>query len=252
MAFVAVRVAVYSVGIISCLLLLTHLLFSPNPISSDTVHNAHVTTSVPDCNRTVEKSIDFPAPLLDSKNAIERPNFAPAMKIFPQACNSSVLLGNEHHGGWYICKEYLPVKNNDCVVYSYGLGADWSFDNAVEKLGCHVHGFDPSGLLWRQGMHGKDYAGIDYVNQYPSKLKTFHNWGIGVVSKALYASGTVPQEWPGLGDPQLSKSNSEPWELRSIEQTMIDLGHKERSISILKIDVEGAEWDSLTAFFECE
>jgi hypothetical protein len=38
-----------------------------------------------------------------------------------------------------------------------------SFDNAAEEFGCEVHGFDPTGLLWRQGMHGKDYSGIDYA-----------------------------------------------------------------------------------------
>ena len=47
------------------------------------------------------------------------------------------------------------------------------------------------------------------------------------------------QEWPGLGDPQLSKSNSEPWELRSIEQAIEDLGHLDKVITVLKIDVEG-------------
>jgi hypothetical protein len=54
-----------------------------------------------------------------------------------------------------------------------------------------------------------------------------------------------------ITDPQLSKSNTEEWELRSIEQTMIDLKHFNSSnvISILKIDTEGAEWDALTAFF---
>jgi hypothetical protein len=63
-------------------------------------------------------------------------------------------------------------------------------------------------------MHGGDYAGIDYAKQYPSSNKHFHNWGIGVLPKALWPVGTVPQDWPGLGDPQLSKSNSEDWELR--------------------------------------
>lgn len=177
------------------------------------------------------------------------PNYAPHMKIYPEACSSSVLLGNEHHGGWYICREKIP-SSSSCIVYSYGLGADWSFDKGVEALGCEVHGFDPSGLLWRQGMHGRDYSGIDYAKQYPSEKRVFHNWGIGVVSKAVYPVGSVPQEWPGLGDPQLSKSNSEPWELRSIEQTITDLGHRRSSISVLKIDVEGAEWDALAAFFE--
>ena len=38
-----------------------------------------------------------------------------------------------------------------------------SFDDAAELEGCEVHGFDPSGLLWRQGMHGSDYSGIDYA-----------------------------------------------------------------------------------------
>lgn len=38
-----------------------------------------------------------------------------------------------------------------------------SFDDDAERFGCEVHGFDPTGLLWRQGMHGKDYSGIDYA-----------------------------------------------------------------------------------------
>ena len=53
-------------------------------------------------------------------------------------------------------------------------------------------------------------------------------------------------------DPQLSKSNTEKWELKSIEQSMIDLNHfnsTDSIISILKIDTEGSEWDALIAFF---
>ena len=138
------------------------------------------------------------------------------------------------------------VPTDNCLVYSYGLGADWSFDNAAEAHGCEVHGFDPTGELWRQGMHGTDYANIDYAKQYPSSKKFFHNWGLGAASRAEYPAGSIPQDWPGLGDPQLSKSNPETWELRSISQTMEDLGHKK--LTVLKIDVEGAEWDALASF----
>ena len=71
-----------------------------------------------------------------------------------------------------------------------GLGADWSFDKGAEAKGCEVHGFDPSGLLWRQGMHGVAYSGIDYAKQYPSKKRIFHNWGLGAVSRAVYPIGS--------------------------------------------------------------
>jgi hypothetical protein len=184
-------------------------------------------------------------------------NNAPHLHFEPKICPNATMFGREHKGGWFVCGDtsLQPVSASEkCIVYSYGLGADWSFDDAAEKHGCEVHGFDPSGLLWRQGMHGNDYSGIDYAKQYPSKLKSFHNWGIGVLSKALYPIGTVPQDWPGLGDPQLSKSNSEPWELRSVEQAMIDLNHLDSKppISVLKIDTEGSEWDALVAFFNSE
>lgn len=98
-------------------------------------------------------------------------------------------------------------------------------------------------------MHGADFSRFHYDRDYPSKLKHFHNWGVGAASKAIYPPGTVPQDWPGLGDPPLSQSNSQPWDMRSIEQTMKDLNHTNSDLTILKIDVEGAEWDALIAFF---
>jgi Methyltransferase FkbM domain len=75
-----------------------------------------------------------------------------------------------------------------------------------------------------------------------------------VLPKAVYPVGTIPQDWPGLGDPQLSKSNSEPWELRSIEQAIEDLGHgqKSKALSVLKVDTEGSEWDAFAAMLASE
>jgi hypothetical protein len=175
-------------------------------------------------------------------------NLAPQLTTHSEACSSSELWGRKDAGGWYVCVEELRANSNDCVVLSYGLGADWSFDNDAEKFGCVVHGFDPSGSLWRAGMHGKAYSNIDYSVQYPSASKEFHAWGLGVLPQAIYPPGTVPQEWPGLGDPAFSQTNSEEWELRSIEQTLSDL--KLSRVTILKIDVEGAEWSALTAMLE--
>ena len=111
------------------------------------------------------------------------PNYAPQMKIDASLCDTKALWGRPHAGGWNICSSLVPKSEQDakdvptvpnCIVYSYGLGADWSFDNHAESMGCEVHGFDPSGLLWRQGMHGAEYSNIDYAKDYPSKMKVFH------------------------------------------------------------------------------
>lgn len=183
-------------------------------------------------------------------NAIvsESVNNAPVIPVYHDYCNekASVLWGRKDQGGWYICNKINTRQK--CVVYSYGLGADWSFDKDAEANGCEVHGFDPTNLLWQRGMHGPDFSHFDYAKEYPSPQRFFHNWGLGVLDKAVYPAGTIPQEWPGLGDPAFSQTNSLPWELRSIEKTMSDLGHK--YISILKIDVEGAEWTALAATLE--
>ena len=173
-------------------------------------------------------------------------NNAPDITVYPQHCDESKLWGRKDAGGWYLCD--VIDKYDKCIVYSYGLGADWSFDNAAEASGCEVHGFDPSILLWQKGMHGPEYSKFDYASEYPSRKKVFHNWGLGVLERAIYPPGTIPQEWPGLGDPAFSQTNSAPWEMKSIATTMKDLGHSH--ISILKIDVEGAEWGALTALLE--
>ena len=181
-------------------------------------------------------------------------NHAPKIQFFEDACKNHKFMGTPNGGGWYVCTdEAVFPKNIPCIVYSYGLGADWSLDKALEKVSCEVHGFDPTGQNWRDGMYGNNYAHIDYKKSYPSEKKFFHNWGIGAVS-TIFPPGTIPQEWPGLGDPPFSSTNSEPWITKSIYQTLIDLGHykpdstKKQYLTILKIDVEGAEWSAMTAF----
>ena len=58
-------------------------------------------------------------------------------------------------------------KSSPCLVYSFGINYEWSFDSAMRDRGCEVHSFDPTGgrMLALHGNH--THAGV-----------TFHPWGL--------------------------------------------------------------------------
>jgi hypothetical protein len=45
-----------------------------------------------------------------------------------------------------VCMDDLihDVIRGDCLVYSFGIGNDWSFEVAMNDLGCEVRAFDPT------------------------------------------------------------------------------------------------------------
>ena len=85
-------------------------------------------------------------------------NLAPQLRLSTSfKCTEQVLWGKPHAGGWMVCLDAdvfpqkdpltntntntntnVPENKNKCIVYSFGLGADWSFDNAAENSGCEV------------------------------------------------------------------------------------------------------------------
>ena len=53
--------------------------------------------------------------------------------------------------GWFdgekhVCMDLLKsaIKKGECLIYSFGLGSDWSFENTLAKMGCTIRALDPT------------------------------------------------------------------------------------------------------------
>lgn len=123
------------------ILLMLYLVFRENCIN-----NPELYESVSSNLRVVSKDSGQLASIATVPSAR---NDAPLLNTTPRACGEGKLVGNEHHGGWFVCADSLVSRESSrtCIVYSFGLGADWSFDLQLETIGCEIHGFDPSGEL---------------------------------------------------------------------------------------------------------
>jgi len=143
-------------------------------------------------------------------------------------CPDKVRAGDANDGGWWICH---GNKRPNCVVYSFGIRDNFSFDHAmVTQHGCIVHGFDPSpdGLASKPAYETQGTAAV------------YHSMGLGTTD-GTFGPGLVPFRWPGIG--YLRDSNTKSWVLKRIPTIMKELGNKK--LSILKVDAEGAEWDMI-------
>lgn len=126
--------------------------------------------------------------------------------------------------------------NEQSVVYSFGVGDDISFDLSLMKtFGCHVYAFDPTP------------KSISWVRQQtlPEGLH-FFDYGIAPVDGELtFYPPANPEHvsYSLIGHPSRSGVPLVAPVLRL--QTIIDrLGHDH--LDVLKMDVEGAEYDVLS------
>jgi hypothetical protein len=49
-------------------------------------------------------------------------------------------------GHKFVCldKLYADVQSGNCLIYSFGIADDWTFEEAMAELGCTIRAFDPT------------------------------------------------------------------------------------------------------------
>ncbi|MFQ5584972.1 MAG: FkbM family methyltransferase [Calditrichia bacterium] len=134
------------------------------------------------------------------------------------------------YGGWYICPQGI---DRESIIYSIGVGEDVSFDlSLIEKYGLTVHAFDPTPMSIRWVK----------AQQLPQKFH-FYDFGIADFDGTTkfyppenpdYVSHTITPNPRSSGEPIVVK-------MHRLSTIMQMLGHTR--IDILKMDIEGAEYE---------
>ena len=75
------------------------------------------------------------------------------MDTFDTVCNHKIKLGGKYlskchvmDGQKFICMDEVmkDIQKQECIVYSFGIGGDWSFEDNISEMGCKVFAYDPT------------------------------------------------------------------------------------------------------------
>ncbi|VDC02752.1 unnamed protein product [Peniophora sp. CBMAI 1063] len=131
--------------------------------------------------------------------------------------HSTQRVGKLADGGKWVCGMELLEAADKCVIYSFGVSSDSSFEAEMLKRapGCEVWGYDFSVNSW-----GPQIT----LNDDLSPRAHFHKWGLG-------------------GLDTLEPNKPPMYTLRTLMAM-----NKHTFIDVLKIDIEGSEFDALMSF----
>ena len=153
-------------------------------------------------------------------------------KEYPFKCEiqlNKIWAGN-HYGGFYVCPDYLDSQS---VVYSFGIGEDISFDkHLIDAYDCTVHGFDPTP------------SSIKWINLYTTPDKfIFHDYGIDTVNgvKTFFLPKNEDFVSASIYQTNKLKTKGIKVKMQNLETICSELKHN--SIDVLKMDIEGSEYD---------
>jgi FkbM family methyltransferase len=136
-------------------------------------------------------------------------------------------LGTDY-GGWTIPKDVLGEQS---ICYCVGCGEDISFDLALaQKYSCEVFGFDPTP------------RSIAYVRKTTAGIQNYHFEDIGVWDREGVAKFFAPRDGRHVSHSITNLQNTRDYiEVRTLrlKQVLERNGHEK--LSLLKLDIEGAE-----------
>ena len=143
-------------------------------------------------------------------------------------------------------------RNTPCLVYDFGIRAQPQFGATMARVfGCEVHAFDPSPVSteWWESDGAKQLRDLPNYHFHPygaggtDGVVTLKEYNWGQVSILRYAS-YVRDCKEGKANCKLNYHDSKSFQLpvKTLPTIIKELGHVERSIDILKVDVEGSEY----------
>ncbi len=151
--------------------------------------------------------------------------------IRPQVARAVLSLGGTNgYGQWTVCPDALDEHS---VVYSFGVGEDITFDLAiVEHFNLHLFAFDPTP------------RSITFIECQPLPPRMrFHPWGIA--DRDGTARFNPPENPEHVSHTLLDRPSTSEHAIevpvKRLAGIMGELGHDR--VDILKMDIEGAEYD---------
>ncbi|XP_045215817.1 probable methyltransferase-like protein 24 isoform X1 [Mercenaria mercenaria] len=138
-------------------------------------------------------------------------------------CSNLLRQGPWNASGKTICADDPFKPSSPCIVYSFGSKLDFAFEEASWKsFGCEIHTFDPS-------------LSIEHA-----RIPVFVNYHLIGLSGRDFVQ-TEPEVWRHHDLP-LRKT----WKMQRLSSIQKSLSHADKLIDIMKIDIEGWEWDVLS------
>ena len=152
--------------------------------------------------------------------------------IEPVFCDSATLYGGDH--GWVIDRSLI---DSESVIYSVGVGSNIDFDlELIDSLGVTVHAFDPTP------------RSVEWVKEQelPKKF-IFHPVGLSAEngSMSFYPPAKPTSTHFSPVDRYGNTENEIKAPVKDIDTIASELNH--RKIDLLKMDIEGAEYEVIKA-----